>query len=503
MEIDRYKKDWTIDELKAVLSHDTSLKNRLSPLDQDERQLMESTLRDLARQSGHSVEEAASIFRADLKEKVKDLFHLAVSEGDTALVARLRDELYFNNRSAPGFYRWALVEAAERGDVELVRELRRGGLTLSDIRHQKNVALDAAVGGNHVGFIRELRGWGLNAQDARHDGCRPLRIAASQGHVDALQELRSWGLTLEDARVQENSALRYASKYGQVKVLKELRRWGMGTQDLQSRAGQALRWAAAMGEDGVIREFRENWGLSGKDILAINKGDRHGEWHVWHSPIVIAARSGHLAVLKEFRELGLNKPRIEGGTTTILRHNAWDAALRFGHVGILEELQDHWSVNAKREIRRLNRSTLKQVAEGNHLAMLKKLADWGVPFDLARRAGLRESKLEIFKGNGFVAKRLDSPAEWRSARDCLDSHYTDQQLRWLGETATATARKALCQQLLERRPKGSSKGCDLCGEPLFDGRLLLGRPECEHLFHSECLEDYWEDDFYNCPIGCP
>lgn len=116
----------------------------------------------------------------------------------------------------------ALIDAAGRNEVEMVRQLLKQGANVQAQDRNGRTALLAAVNGNHVESARLLieAGSNVNAQDHRLDS--PLLLAGARGYLEILR------LTLRaqpDFRVYNRfggTALIPACERGHMEVVKEL-----------------------------------------------------------------------------------------------------------------------------------------------------------------------------------------------------------------------------------------------------------------------------------------
>lgn len=116
----------------------------------------------------------------------------------------------------------ALIEAAGRNEVEMVRQLLKQGANVQAQDRHGRTALLAAVNGNHVESARQLieAGSDVNAQDHRLDS--PVLLAGARGYLEILR------LTLRaqpDFTVYNRfggTALIPACERGHVEVVKEL-----------------------------------------------------------------------------------------------------------------------------------------------------------------------------------------------------------------------------------------------------------------------------------------
>jgi len=158
--------------------------------------------------------------------------------------------------------KWALIEAAKHGHVNILRFFRHEWkLTSNDARTNYNEALRMAAWYGHLDVLKCLKEeWLLTAEDARAEENSALCRAAWNGHVHVLHFLKdAWGLTEKDARSESYCAFAMAAKRGRLAVLHFLKdHWGLTTQDVRHSNCFALREALEFGHIEVAH-FLTNW----------------------------------------------------------------------------------------------------------------------------------------------------------------------------------------------------------------------------------------------------
>jgi len=192
---------------------------------------------------------------------------------------------------------WAeeIHEAAQKGDVEKVRELLRQNPALVDARDEfERTPLHWAVRGVHFEVVQLLadKGADVNAKD--NAWITPLHSVAARGHEQAADLLIAKGAELVDKDASDNTPLSYAVSGGYNKVAKLLMRHGIKIPLQGEEARKLLHLAASSGN----REFVELMIDEGVDISL--KNDDGGT--VLHS----AAQSRNSELVKSLMEKKVN-----------------------------------------------------------------------------------------------------------------------------------------------------------------------------------------------------
>lgn len=107
------------------------------------------------------------------------------------------------------------------------------GLTLVDVRSQKNSAFRQACGKGYETMARWIWGLGLTIEDVRSSKCHAFRWACENGHVSVVHWLWDLGLTLEDIRMENNHAFRSICSRNSIRMARWLWSLGLTLEDAQ------------------------------------------------------------------------------------------------------------------------------------------------------------------------------------------------------------------------------------------------------------------------------
>jgi beta-lactamase regulating signal transducer with metallopeptidase domain len=162
-----------------------------------------------------------------------------------------------------------LVEAADEGDLDDVRELLDRGVNVNAAVDGDGTPLIAAARGGHVDIVRLLLDRGADVNLPVPGDGAPLLMAAREGHVEIVRLLLDRGADIELMVKDDENALIQASAEGQLAVVELL--IGRGA-DVNARA-----WA----EPAYERPSGE-----------------------WRTPLSVATREGHRAVVTLLRAHG-------------------------------------------------------------------------------------------------------------------------------------------------------------------------------------------------------
>ncbi len=183
-----------------------------------------------------------------------------------------------------------LNDAAQRGDVQRIRDLLRKGVQV-DARCLFRTPLLRAASEGHIAAVRVLVEAGA-CLEARNDiGRTPLYIAAVNGRKDVVEYLLSKGAMTHITCLVHDAA--YAGHTEIIDVLHRVTRIPLNSRD-DERQATPLHCAASSDKNGTIRYLLSK----GSDIEAAdNKGQR---------PIHYAARWSHRSAISELLQAGAN-----------------------------------------------------------------------------------------------------------------------------------------------------------------------------------------------------
>lgn len=148
----------------------------------------------------------------------------------------------------------ALVAAAARGDLPLVRRLLEAGAPMEsrgDTPYSRNATpVLAATQGNHVEVVRLLiaRGANVNAQDDQQDSA--FLLASASGYLEIVRATLAAGADLSSTNRYGGSALIPACHHGHVKTVRLLLGTAIAVDHVNKLGWTALLEAVILGDGG-------------------------------------------------------------------------------------------------------------------------------------------------------------------------------------------------------------------------------------------------------------
>jgi len=148
----------------------------------------------------------------------------------------------------------ALIAAAERNDVEAVRQLLKEGASVRARDPQGRTALMAATYRNHVEVAKLLiqAGSDVNTQDAMQNS--PLLLAGASGYLDILRMTLTAGPDFTIYNRYGGTALIPACERGHVDVVKELLKTKIDVNHVNRLGWTALLEAIILGDGGPAHQ---------------------------------------------------------------------------------------------------------------------------------------------------------------------------------------------------------------------------------------------------------
>ena len=148
----------------------------------------------------------------------------------------------------------ALIAAAERNDVEAVRQLLKEGASVRARDPQGRTALLAATYRNHVEIAKLLilTGSDVNTQDAMQNS--PLLLAGASGYLDILRMTLAADPDFTIYNRYGGTALIPACERGHVEVVKELLKTKIDVNHVNRLGWTALLEAIILGDGGPIHQ---------------------------------------------------------------------------------------------------------------------------------------------------------------------------------------------------------------------------------------------------------
>jgi ankyrin repeat protein len=187
-----------------------------------------------------------------------------------------------------------LADAAERGDMALVRTLLDGGADVNLPQVDGLTALHWAVYHDDVATARLLVTAGAAVAKANRYGVPPLSVAATNGNADAVTLLLEAGANANTTLRGGETVLMTASRTGSLGAVRALLAHGADPNAVERRNQTAVMWAAAEGHASVVHALLE----VGADMdVRLKSG---------FTPLFFAVREGHIDVVHTLLEAGAN-----------------------------------------------------------------------------------------------------------------------------------------------------------------------------------------------------
>jgi len=144
----------------------------------------------------------------------------------------------------------ALIQAAERGELLIVRRLLADGARINARDHRGRSALLAATHRDRVEVARYLiqEGADVNAKDFIQD--TPFLFAAAEGRVEILKMTLAAGADLKDTNRYRGTALIPAAHHGHVEVVRILLGTSIDKDHINNLGWTALLEAVILSDGG-------------------------------------------------------------------------------------------------------------------------------------------------------------------------------------------------------------------------------------------------------------
>ncbi|HSN22925.1 MAG TPA: ankyrin repeat domain-containing protein [Methylomicrobium sp.] len=243
-----------------------------------------------------SIEKMEEAYANRLADLVDSPLHFAANIGDIEQVELEITRGTPVDSTEPKKLSSALMFAAERGSLDIVKRLKEAG---ADINHTNKfgfAALHAATNANQLEVAKYLLNNGATVDPRDHLGQTPLYFAAEKNYLEISRELIAKGADV-NAKTQKSWTPLYAAA-----------------------ANNALDVAKALIEHGAL----------------VNIKTREGT----HSPLLIAAYNNNIEMVRLLLVSGADSSAKLGGTHSGFRNlTAMELAKKQGNAAIVELLQ--------------------------------------------------------------------------------------------------------------------------------------------------------------------
>jgi ankyrin repeat protein len=221
----------------------------------------------------------------------------------------------------------ALDWAAQNGHLDVVECLLAHRPELLDMPGlDERTALMAAAARGHVELLRRLLARGADPSLRKKEGTRALDWAAQEGHQEVVSVLLAQQPELLDAPGHGGrTALMAAAANGRVRLTLRLLECGADPRQRKEEGTRALDWAAQNGHQAVVEH------LLSRDPELLNLPG-YGE----RTALIAAASNGHVELMRRLLERGADARTRESSGTRAL-----DWTSQEGHVAAVKLLLAH------------------------------------------------------------------------------------------------------------------------------------------------------------------
>lgn len=188
----------------------------------------------------------------------------------------------------------ALYEAAEAGDLRDIEELLKAGANVNAVIHGDGTPLLGAARKGQLAVVAQLLARGADPNIAVPGDGSPLIAAAAAGHANIVTLLLERGADINLGVPGDGNPLIMAAGEGRTEMVSLLLDRGARIEDVVAGDENALCKASEQGQLNVVR-FLVSRGANVNSRLWVELGS--GQAGEWRSPLIMARRSRHQAVV--------------------------------------------------------------------------------------------------------------------------------------------------------------------------------------------------------------
>lgn len=192
----------------------------------------------------------------------------------------------------------ALIEAAQAGDIEYVRELLDGGFDVNTVVQGDGTALIGAARGRSAEMVEFLLSRGAKADLVVLGDGSPLTEAARKGSIEIVTLLLDRGADVNLGAPGDGNPLIMAAGAGHVDVVKLLLDRGADIEKVIPGDENALIHAAEGGSLEVVRLLLDRGANIHARVFAEHWRDGNEQGGEWRTPLSMARRNGHAAIVE-------------------------------------------------------------------------------------------------------------------------------------------------------------------------------------------------------------
>jgi beta-lactamase regulating signal transducer with metallopeptidase domain len=196
----------------------------------------------------------------------------------------------------------ALVEAAQRGDIDEVTDLLNDGVDVNAVVRGDGTALLVAAREGNRALVRLLLDRGADPDIGVEGDGNALTMAAREGYRDIVAMLLERGADVNAGVEGDGNALIMAAREGYLDIVTMLLDRGALIDEVVPGDENALINASGEGELAIVRLLvGRGANVNARVWVEYGWPNRQGEWR---TPLNMARRSGHTAVVRYLQSVG-------------------------------------------------------------------------------------------------------------------------------------------------------------------------------------------------------